>query len=80
VDSTIASEFGADVILYPTTGDLHSPGTPVIRVVTAKRISENTGADLKHAMSDYRSRYRNVESRYSAASHPPRQASARDAV
>ena len=70
VDSTIASEFGASVILYPTTRDPHSPGTAIIRVVVAKKTSEDTGADLKHTMDYYRSRYRNVESRDGAASHP----------
>jgi hypothetical protein len=70
VDSTIASEFDASVILYPTTRDPHSPGTPVIRVAVAKKISENTGADLKRAMDHYRSRFHNVEFRDSAASHP----------
>jgi hypothetical protein len=69
-DSTIASEFGASVIFYPATRDPHSPGTPVIRVVVAKKISEDTDADLKHTMDYYRSRYRNVEFRDSAASHP----------
>jgi hypothetical protein len=70
VDSTIASEFGASVILYPTTRDPHSPGTPVIRVAVAKKIGEDTGADLKHTMVYYRSRYHNVEFLDSAASHP----------
>jgi hypothetical protein len=70
VDSTIASEFGASVILYPTTRDPHSPGTPVIRVVVTKKISEDTNADLKHTINYYRSRYRNIEYRDSAASHP----------
>ena len=70
VDSTIASEFGASVILYPTTRDPHSPGTPVIRVVVAKKISEDTGADLKRTMAYYRSRYYSVEFLDSGASHP----------
>jgi len=70
VDSTIAGEFGASVIFYPVTRDPHLPGTPVIRVVVAKKISEDTGADLKHTMDHYRSRYHNVEFRDSAASHP----------
>jgi hypothetical protein len=70
VDSTIASEFGASVILYPITRDPHSPGTPVIRVVVAKKTNEDIGADLKHTMDYYRSRYRNIEFRDSAASHP----------
>jgi hypothetical protein len=69
VDSTIASEFGASVILYPITGDPHSPHTPVIRIAMAKKISEDTGAALKRAMDSYRSRYHNVEFRDSAASH-----------
>jgi len=70
VDSTIASEFGASVMLYPTTRDPHSPGTPVIRVAVAKKISEDTGADLKRTMDHYRSRYHNVAFRDSVASHP----------
>ena len=70
VDSTIASEFGASVIFYPTTRDPHSPGTPIIRIVVAKKISEDTASDLKHAMDHYRSRYDNVTVRDSPASHP----------
>jgi hypothetical protein len=70
VDSTIASEFGASVIFYPATRDPHSPGTPVIRVVVAKKVSEDTSVDLKHAMDYSRSRYHNVEFWDSAASHP----------
>jgi hypothetical protein len=70
VDSTIASEFAASVIFYPTTRDPHSPGTPVIRVVVAKKISEDIGADLKHTIDYYRLRYHNVEVRDSAALHP----------
>ena len=70
VDSTIAREFGANVILYPTTRDPHLPGTLVMRLLVAKKISEDIGADLKHAMDYYRSRYHNLEFRDSAASHP----------
>ncbi|MDQ2961993.1 MAG: hypothetical protein M3R31_02365 [Pseudomonadota bacterium] len=70
VDSTIASEFGASVIFYPNTRDPHSPGTPVIRIVVLKKISGDTGADLRHTMDNYRSRYHNVEFRDSAVSHP----------
>lgn len=69
VDSTIASEFGASVILYPAAGDPHSPGTPVIRIVVAKKINEDIGAALKRAMNSYRSRYHDIEFRDSAASH-----------
>jgi hypothetical protein len=70
VDSTIASEFGASVVFYPTTSDPHSPGAPVIRIVVAKKISKDPGAELKHAMDYYRSRYHNVEFQDIAASHP----------
>jgi hypothetical protein len=70
VDSTIASEFGASVILYPTARDPHLPGTPVIRVAVAKKIGADTDADLKRVMDHYRSRYRNIEFRDRAASHP----------
>ena len=70
VDSTIASEFGASVIFYPTTRDPHSPDTPVIRVVVARKISEDTAADLKRAMDDYRSHYKNVKFQNSGVSHP----------
>jgi len=77
VDSTIAGEFGASVILYPDTRDPHSPGTPVIRVVVAKKVSEDTGANLKRTMDYYRSRYQNIEFRNSSASHPRYRASAK---
>jgi len=36
----------------------------------AKKISEDTSADLKHTIDRYRLRYHNVESRDGAASHP----------
>lgn len=70
VDSTIAREFGANVILYPTARDPHLPDTPVIRLFVTKKISEDIGADLKHAADRYRSRYHNVEFRDIVASHP----------
>jgi len=69
-DTTIAREFGANVIFYPAAGDPHSAGTPVIRVLVVTKISEDTGADLKNHIDHYRSRYRNVEFRDSAATHP----------
>ncbi len=70
VDTTIAREFGADVIVYPVAGDPRSSGTPVIRVLVMKKASEDTGADLNQYVDRYRARYRNVESRNSAATHP----------
>src|SRR6266436_5629701 len=54
-DSTIAREFGADVIFYPAAGDPHSTGTPVIRVLVMKKASEDTRADLKHYVDHSRS-------------------------
>ena len=76
VDSTIAGEFGASVILYPAARDPYSPGTPVIRVVVAKKINKDTGADLKRTMDYYRSRHQNIEFRDSAISHPRYRATA----
>ena len=70
VDTTIAREFGADVIVYPVAGDPRSAGTPVIRVLVMKKTSEDTGADLSQYVDRYRARYSNVESRNSAATHP----------
>ena len=70
VDTTIAREFGADVIAYPVAGDPRSPATPLIRVLVMKKTSEDTGADLNQYVDRYRARYRNVESRNSAATHP----------
>src|SRR5438093_4833180 len=62
-DTTIAREFGATVIFYPAARDPHLLDTPVIRILAAKKISEDTGADLKHDLDYYRSRYHNVEFR-----------------
>jgi hypothetical protein len=70
VDTTIAREFGADVIVYPVASDPRSSSTPVIRVVVMKKTSEDTGADLNQYVDRYRTQYRNVESRKSAAAHP----------
>jgi hypothetical protein len=70
VDTTIAREFGADVIVYPVAGDPHSSGTPVIRVVVMKKTSEDTGADLNNYVNRYRTQYRNSESRKNTATHP----------
>ena len=70
VDTTIAREFGADVIFYPAAGDPHSSGTPMIRVLVMKKSSDDAAADLNHAMDKYRSRYQNVEFRDSVATHP----------
>ena len=69
-DTTIAREFGATVIFYPVARDPHLLDTPVIRILAAKKISEDTGADLKHDLDYYRSRYHNVEFRDSAVTHP----------
>jgi hypothetical protein len=69
-DSTIAHEFGANVIFYPANRDPHSAGTPVIRVLVMKKTSEDTGADLNRDLDHYRSQYNNVEFRDSAATHP----------
>lgn len=69
-DSTIAREFGADVIFYPVTGDPHSPGTPLIRVLVLNKASEDTGADLNHYVSVLRSCYSDVASRDGSATHP----------
>ena len=69
-DTTIAREFGADVIFYPAAGDPHSSGTPMIRVLVIKKTSEDTGAELKHYVDHSRSSYRNIEFRDSVATHP----------
>jgi len=69
-DTTIAREFGADVIFYPATGDPHSSGTPLIRVRVIKKASDDTGADLNRYMDSYRARYHDVVFRDSAATHP----------
>jgi hypothetical protein len=69
VDTTIAREFGADVIVYPVGGDPHKSGTPVIRVLVMKKTSEDTGAELNHYVDRYRAQYRNVEARDGTASH-----------
>lgn len=70
VDSTIAREFGADVILYPVTGDPRSPRTPLIRVLVTNKASEDTGADLNHYVKVFRARYGNVALRDSSTTHP----------
>src|SRR5438876_1755842 len=55
-DSTIAREFGADVIFYPATGDPHSSRTPVIRILVIKKTGENTRSALNDYVDHYRSR------------------------
>ena len=69
-DTTIAREFGADVIFYPATGDPRSSGTPLIRVRVMKKTGEDTGAVLNRSVDHYRARYHNVEFRDSATTHP----------
>jgi len=70
VDSTIAREFGAAVVLYPETGDPRSPGTPVMRVAVARKSGRDAGASVERALAEYRARYRGVELERAAASHP----------
>jgi hypothetical protein len=70
VDTTIAREFGADVIVYPVAGDPRSSSTPVIRVVVMIKTSEDIGADLNDYVNTYRTLHRNVESRSGTATHP----------
>jgi hypothetical protein len=70
VDTTIAREFGADVIFYPVARDPRSSDTPVIRVIVKKKTSEDTGADLNRYVDRYRAQYRNVEARNGTATHP----------
>ncbi|MBP1688357.1 MAG: hypothetical protein H6Q33_4500 [Deltaproteobacteria bacterium] len=69
-DSTIARAFGADVIFYPVTGDPHSPGTPLVRVLVMTKASTDTGAELNHYVNAFRSRYRNFALRDGSATHP----------
>jgi hypothetical protein len=69
-DSTIAREFGADVIFYPVTGDPHSPGTPLVRVLVMKKANADTGADLNQYVNAFRSRYRSFVFRAGSATHP----------
>lgn len=77
VDSIIAREFGANVIFYPVTGDPHSPGTPVIRVVVSNKISENADAVLNREMEQYRSHHQNGKLGPAAVTHQRYRASAR---
>ena len=76
-DSTIAREFGATVVLYPETGDPHSPGTPVMRVAVARKTGGDAGASVEQALAEYRTRYRGIEIEDAAASHPRYRAYAR---
>jgi hypothetical protein len=76
-DTTIASEFAANVIFYPVTGDPHSPGTPTIRVVVSNKISEHADAVLNHDIEQYRSRYQNVKFGRTVVTHRRYRASAK---
>jgi hypothetical protein len=69
-DTTIAHQFGADVIFYPAAGDPHSTLTPVIRVVVIKKTGEGTRSDLNDYVEHYRARFQDVEFRDSATRHP----------
>ena len=78
VDSTIARAFGADVVLYPVSGDPHSADTPVIRLVLANKIADDANAALDLETGQYRSGHRNVKSGALAMTHPRYQASSVD--
>ena len=65
-DTTIAHQFGADVIFYPAAGDPHSSLTPVIRVVVVKKTGEDIRSELNDYVEHYRGRFRNVELREAA--------------
>jgi hypothetical protein len=68
-DSTIARDFGADVILYPAAGDPYLAGTPVIRVSAMRKIHDDASADLDDFLDLRGNRDANAVVRDAAVTH-----------
>jgi hypothetical protein len=64
-----ASEFGANVILYPAKANLNAQAVPIVRVVVSSKADEDTAADLAHDMESYRSEFSEAKFKDIAVSH-----------
>ena len=56
-DTDRAAEFGANIIFYRRGQTPDTRGAPLIRILVAHKVDENTAEDLAHDMDEYRQRY-----------------------
>ena len=69
-DTQRAGQFQANVIFYPRGANLESSNTPIIRVLVARKVDEDTATDLAHDMKGYQAQYKDVKFKDIKVAHP----------